>query len=189
MTWSRGISSWDFVLVPAIIALSCIAAWGLSNWFWALITEFSYWGELRKLPSHSMDIPTNLSATDCSILQSQGSTKYGVLHRKGSTIYGFEIGLRVWVVEQGLILKVGGRKLRLADRLLGMLRIAKTCCDVERSDPDRVIVWMQVGPYARPPFRVGVELNHRHTDLLDRWGLEESGGRSQTPTGENELKT
>lgn len=183
MTWSRENSSWDFVLFPAIIALSCIAAWGLSNWFLSLITEFSYWGELRKLPSHSMDIPTNLSATDCRILTSQGSARDGFpigLHGRGRAT-----GVSVWIVEQGLILRFLGWKLWLADHFLGMLRISKICCDVERRDPDHFIVWMQVGPPARPPIRVGVELlrlDRQHIEMLDQWNLEQGEKGSRPPS-------
>jgi hypothetical protein len=151
------------VALPVFLCLFvAFSAWIIQNWFWALMTEFSYWGELRKLPSHARDIPADVLPIDCRILQ--------IL--PGGT--GSSTGQRVWVVEQGLILKFSDWRVSLAGRILGTLRIARSGCEVDLSRSDRVIVWMKVGPAAHPPIRVGVELlrseaNQIHVEMLDRW--------------------
>ncbi|TXT34057.1 MAG: hypothetical protein FD138_1747 [Planctomycetota bacterium] len=164
------------VLIPAVI-------WGVASCLLALIEELSFWGELRKLPSHSMDVPIDLSPSDCRIRNSQGPVT-----TMTST------GPFVWIVEDGLILKHERWMVRLAGRILGTLRIARSCCKIHRSYTDRVIIWMQVGPPARPSFRVGVEilrgdLNPEQLALLDRWAAETAERQTQAVAGANAPKT
>ncbi len=164
------------VVLPVLLCLFvAFSAWIIQNWFWALMTEFSYWGELRKLPSNAMDIPADVPPKDCRVLQ--------IL--PGGT--GSSTGPQVWVVEQGLILKFADWRVSLAGRILGTLRIARSCCEVDLSRSDRVTAWMKVGPAAHPPIRVGIELlrsdsNCRYTDLLDRWAQEEGNEYPQSAT-------
>lgn len=162
-------SIWTVVACLEMLAISVVGfavAWVVGNWYWALMTEFSFWGELRKLPSHSMDIPVDLPPSNCGIWGRQGSGTGGMK----------ATGPLVWIVEQGLILRYG-RWMRLAGRILGTLRIAQSCCEIDSSYPGRTIIWMQVGPPARPPLWVGVDIfrsdsNQEQLALLDRWTAE-----------------
>lgn len=173
-TMSDGVIAFLEMLVFSVLA--SVGAWVALNWFWALMTEFSFWSELRKLPSHSMDIPVDLPPSDCGIRGRQGSATGATANALRSG--GMKAtGPFAWIVEQGLILRYGRWMVRLAGRILGTLRIARCCCEIDRSYSDRVIIWMQVGPPARPTFWIGVDIlrsdaNQEQLALLNRWEAE-----------------
>ncbi len=150
----------ELVMVVTFLAAG-FAGWTAVNLYWALIVSFCYWEDLRKLPSHNEMPPKSLRLLDTNTLHPPGGS--------GS-------GPALWILEQGIVLD--WRKswfVWVAGKLLGTLRIARGCCQVDRSVADRVTIWVAT---KNNPHRVGFVVLRfdeycPHLARLDTWADEQ----------------